>query len=891
MQHPRDRFPHAPVGIRGVLQAGGSVGSPTDEDDPHAGRSRARQRLRRLGLERLELHQQERVVGARAVPQPPACRLRPAQHALAHVVAAEARLLQRLPELVVVPGTCELRKGLVEQAVARPLVGARAEDRHARPELRAREHAGEPRRVVAEAPELRPPRVLLVQPGAEAHPAWEAGLARRVVEAVQHRVVHAGEDALVHPELEVLEQLAEDGHGVRHRLEAHGPAPGEVGAGRNVLVHDRRAHDDPVVPRPQPGLALGQVGQQAAFQRVRLAAVGLRAREQAVVVGPRDVRLQETLLEQLHQRAVEVVARPAHGRSRRRLAQGRLRVEHERQVRRELVAAAPRELRRQIVRPVRVVELERVDERGAQRSTEPLAEAAAERRCEACRHVVEIASHRGSAPVVDDRAVRARRPELDVREARLQEDHAQLVAAGRNLQPEPTAARDARTELGAGRELPGPGRHESDEGDARRASLRGALAIADAAGELGDARSEYGGSREQPFDDAHALRLLGRLQEAAAERPARADDDVRGHPSCARAVGGRLHDAAPLGAEPRLLGERRELCGRHVLRHCDGVDLDAADAGRLQHVELSQSLALVHARAVPPPAHERAQARRRLVKRVVQRVAGTGRGRARRCGEDERCGGDERCAVTSSAMRSGARSRETAAKEWPMAQSLGTGELAVNGSCDATSGPPADQKPSSRTVLGSSCGFMWGMVTLVTCARAHSDHEFASVVTRVTVGPGACGRRSARSRGVPEGLDLKPSRGGAPHAPSSVRVPSRPGRHRAGQRRTRHSGAPAGRNEPPGVGVRRRRRQPPRDQPARLRRLVRHDGAAPGAALGARAHGRQQHQPLQLAAERGQPRARLVLREHPRGQRQRDRGRARRHLRRQREGRGSASRC
>ena len=101
------------------------------------------------------------------------------------------------------------------------------------------------RRVVREAAEVRPPGVLLVEPRAEAHPAGEAGLARRVVEAVHHGLVHAGERALVHPELEVLERLAEDRHGVRHRLEAHRPAPGEVRAGGHVLVRDRRAHDDP----------------------------------------------------------------------------------------------------------------------------------------------------------------------------------------------------------------------------------------------------------------------------------------------------------------------------------------------------------------------------------------------------------------------------------------------------------------------------------------------------------------------------------------------------------------------------------------------------------------------------------------------------------------------
>ena len=53
-------------------------------------------------------------------------------------------------------------------------------------------------------------------------------------------------------------------------------------------------------------------------------------------------------------------------------------------------------------------------------------------------------------------------------------------------------------------------------------------------------------------------------------------------------------------------------------------------------------------------------------------------------------------------------------------------------------------------------------------------------------------------------------------------LPRHPGRYRARQCRTRNRGAAAGRKQPLRDRVRRRRRQPPRDQPARLRRLLRH---------------------------------------------------------------------
>ena len=187
-QQPRDRLLHAPIGLGGVLQAGRALGLAADEDDAPARLPEARDRLGGLRLERDDVHEQERVVGPRAVGDPAALDPRPAQDALADEVGPVARLLQRLPEVVVVPGAGDLGERLVEEAVARPLVGPRPEEGHVRLELGARQDGREPRRVVGEAAHVRPPGVLLAKPRAEPHPPGEARLARRVVEAVEDGV-------------------------------------------------------------------------------------------------------------------------------------------------------------------------------------------------------------------------------------------------------------------------------------------------------------------------------------------------------------------------------------------------------------------------------------------------------------------------------------------------------------------------------------------------------------------------------------------------------------------------------------------------------------------------------------------------------------------------------
>ncbi len=187
----RDRLLHAPIGLGGVLQAGRALGLAADEDDLPSRLPEARDRLGGLRLERDDVHEQEGVVGARAVDDPAALDPRPAQDALADEVGPVARLLQRLPEVVVVPGAGDLGERLVEEAVARPLVGPRPEERHVRLELGGREDGGEPRRVVGEAAHVRPPGVLLVEPGPEPHPPGEARLAGRVAEAVEDGVQDA----------------------------------------------------------------------------------------------------------------------------------------------------------------------------------------------------------------------------------------------------------------------------------------------------------------------------------------------------------------------------------------------------------------------------------------------------------------------------------------------------------------------------------------------------------------------------------------------------------------------------------------------------------------------------------------------------------------------------
>ena len=236
----------------------------------------------------------------------------------------------------------------------------------------------------------------------------------------------------------------------------------------DVLVRDGRAHHDPVVARPEPALAFRQVHLQAALEHVRLAAVGLHAGEEAVLVRPADVGLQEPLLEELDHGAVEVVAGPAHGVGAGGVVARVVAVEDEGQVRREVVAAPPRELGGQVVRPVRVVELEAVHEARAQRAAQPLAEPPAEGGGEARRHVVEVAADRGGAPVVHHRPVRARRTELHVREARLEEPHVEDVGSRRDAHPDASFPQRARA--------PAPGRGRSRSRPPARAGGRRAAA-------------------------------------------------------------------------------------------------------------------------------------------------------------------------------------------------------------------------------------------------------------------------------------------------------------------------------------------------------------------------------------------------------------------------------
>ena len=434
-------------------------------------------------------------------------------------------------------------------------------------------------------------------------------------------MVDAGEGALVHPQLEVLRHLAEDRHGVRHRLEAHRPPPGEVRRRGDVLVGDGRAHHDPVVARPEPALAFRQVHLQAALEHVRLAAVGLHPGEEPVLVRPADVGRQEALLEELDHRAVEVVAGAAHGVGAGSVVARVVAVEDEGQVRREVVAAPPRELGGQVVRPVRVVELEAVHEARAQRAAQLLAEPPAEGGGEAGGHVVEVAADRRGAPVVHHRTVRARRSELDVREARLEEPHVEDVRARRDAHADASAPQRARGELRARDEV-GPARaHEAEEGELRR-DLDLLALLLPGGGELGERGLERRRAGELLLHEADALRLLRRLQEAPAEGPARADDDVGGHAARARALGRRLHRRAPLRAQPRPLGEGGEAVLRHVVPHRDRVDLEPADAGGLHHVELAEDLGLGDPRAVPPPAHEGAKTLGRAGEGVEQRVGG-----------------------------------------------------------------------------------------------------------------------------------------------------------------------------------------------------------------------------------------------------------------------------
>ena len=75
------------------------------------------------------------------------------------------------------------------------------------------------------------------------------------------------------------------------------------------------------------------------------------------------------------------------------------------------------------------------------------------------------------------------------------------------------------------------------------------------------------------------------------------------------------------------------------------------------------------------------------------------------------------------------------------------------------------------------------------------------------------------------------------------------------------------RAEPARHDQRRRQRQPPPDQSRHLRRRARDDGPVERLEQPAQPERRQQHDPVQLAGERRQPRQRLVFPEHRRQQR------------------------
>jgi len=190
-------------------------------------------------------------------------------------------------------------------------------------------------------------------------------------------------------------------------------------------------------------------------------------------------------------------------------------------------------------------------------STRERPEASPERGGETGGHVVEVAPHGGGVPVVHDRAVGSGRSELDVREARLEEADPEDVGPRRDAHPQSPVPESTRTELLAGSEL-GPARgHEADEDDLGRDGDLLALLLLPGS-EIGERGLEDRRAGQLSLHEADALRLLRRLEEAPAERPARAHDDVGGHPPRARALGRGLHGGAPLRAQPRPLGEGGE---------------------------------------------------------------------------------------------------------------------------------------------------------------------------------------------------------------------------------------------------------------------------------------------------------------------------------------------
>ena len=432
------------------------------------------------------------------------------------------------------------------------------------------------------------------------------------------RYAHLG--ILVATDLEELGRRVEDAVGVGHLFGTDQAFAGKVGSRSDVLVDHRVgasgtilvvAHlfaDAVLEPVGRPRLALGDVVVHAAFQREEAAAVGLRARQHAELLAPFGVGDRETVAEHFGFRQLDVVAHAVDhllelgGHLRGVVVVGDVAhaagLEHRvLQVGHDVVAAPLFEFGGEIARPVRTLEFHRV---GEQR-TDVVAQRA-ELILDRIGHVVQVLFDGRLVEVVQRRPLCAGGA-ADHRAERVDaHQRVECVFAFGDIDREGPLFVDLVAQVDHLVEAAERFGNQLQREQVRHASFIG---LADGRVGLLEQREDRCGVLLRSFElfdaDDHHLAAFVSFEELAAERPARAYDQVAGHVEFLGLVESHGEHVDPLLAQPR-----QRLCPEVVgsARELDGVDLHAADTGILEQVQLAAQFVGVHLVAVPPPPHE-----------------------------------------------------------------------------------------------------------------------------------------------------------------------------------------------------------------------------------------------------------------------------------------------
>ena len=186
------------------------------------------------------------------------------------------------------------------------------------------ELAGDPRAVVVQFVNVRPPGVPLVVEGSVLNPARELGRKRGIVETMPNRMGYAGDRAHVGADLQELKAGREHLVGVGHLLGADKTLAGKVGRRRDIFVNHRVgasaavvlvAHllTDPVLePVGRPGLPFRNVLAKGRLLDEEAVAIGLGAGFHTLLPAPGEERVHVPLVEQLGLREFKVETHTVH---------------------------------------------------------------------------------------------------------------------------------------------------------------------------------------------------------------------------------------------------------------------------------------------------------------------------------------------------------------------------------------------------------------------------------------------------------------------------------------------------------------------------------------------------------------------------------------------------